>query len=68
MRPIGVESKLVRRLLRLLAIAYPLAIGTGIYLSVGRNWPWYESVPAGFGVLWATSVTWIGWEVVVTDG
>ncbi len=64
MKPIFTEGRAGRKLLSLLAVAYPLAIGAGTYLSVGRDWPWYESVPAGFGVLWATSIVWIVWEAV----
>jgi hypothetical protein len=68
MKPVGISGKLVRGILRLMIVAYPLAIGTAIYLSVGRDWPWYESIPAGLGVLWATSMTWMGWKAAVLPG
>ena len=54
------RSRLGRTTLCLAAVAYPVAIGTIIYLSLGRGWDWYESIPVGLGVLWAPSLAWVG--------
>ena len=53
---------LVRNILRLAAVAYPLGLGITAYLGLERSWPWYESVASGLGVFWATPMVWLAWH------
>jgi hypothetical protein len=63
-KPDGPSASLLRALLLLLAVAYPLAIGVAAYLSIGQGWPWYESAGAGLGTLLITSIPCL-WRPIV---
>ncbi len=66
MRQVSTDEKLGRMLLWLMAVTYPLTIGTALYLSVGQGWPWYEGVLVGFSTLWITGIVWIAWWVITS--
>ena len=59
--PAHPQWAMARNTVLLMAVAYQSAMATAMVLVLWRDWPWYEGVLAGFGVLWSIPIGYGAW-------